>query len=116
MSRGAMESQKLISVVVPVYCEEAVIEQTYEELTRVMRALPAYRYELIFIDDGSADGTGEILRRLGGADPRAKTTWLSASHSASMRGMSEGGSCRSASIVTTASPRARRMPAVIAAW
>src|SRR5256886_4132750 len=33
-----------------------------------------------------------------------------------MRGMSDGGSCRSASIVTTASPRARRMPAVIAAW
>ena len=72
-----MGSQKLISVVVPVYCEEAVIEQTYEELTRVMRALPAYRYELIFIDDGSADGTGEILRRLGGADPRAKIVCFS---------------------------------------
>ena len=72
-----MESRKLISVVVPVYCEEAVIEQTYGELTRVMRALPAYRYELIFIDDGSADGTGEILRRLGGADPRAKIVCFS---------------------------------------
>ena len=72
-----MGSQKLISVVVPVYCEEAVIEQTYEELTRVMRALPAYRYELIFIDDGSADGTGAILRRLAAADPRAKIVCFS---------------------------------------
>ena len=67
-----MESRKLISVVVPVYCEEAVIEQTYEELTRVLRALPAYHYELIFVDDGSSDGTGTILRRLAGADPCAK--------------------------------------------
>ena len=32
-----MESRKLISVVVPVYCEEAVIEQTYGELTRDCR-------------------------------------------------------------------------------
>ena len=77
MSRGAMESQKLISVVVPVYCEEAVIEQTYEELTRVLRALPAYRYELIFVDDGSSDGTGAILRRLAGADPRTKIVCFS---------------------------------------
>src|SRR5205814_5276122 len=72
-----MGSQKLISLVVPVYCEEAVIEQTYEELTRVMRALPAYRYELIFVDDGSADGTGAILRRLAGTDPRAKIVFFS---------------------------------------
>ena len=75
--RGPMDSQKLISLVVPVYCEEAVIEQTYEELTRVMRALPAYRYELIFVDDGSADGTGAILRRLAGTDPRAKIVFFS---------------------------------------
>src|SRR5437870_8349497 len=72
-----MESRKLISVVVPVYCEEAVIEQTYGELTRVMRALPAYRYELIFVDDGSVDGTGAILRRLAGADPRTKIVCFS---------------------------------------
>jgi len=72
-----MENQKLISVVVPVYCEEAVIEQTYDELTRVLRALPAHRYELIFVDDGSSDGTGTILRRLAGADPCARVVFFS---------------------------------------
>jgi len=43
----------------------------------VLRALPAHRYELIFVDDGSSDGTGTILRRLAGADPCARVVFFS---------------------------------------
>jgi dolichol-phosphate mannosyltransferase len=60
-----------VSVIIPVFNEEAVIAETYRRLSAVMRDLP-HDYELIFVNDGSRDGTLEILRRLAAADPRAK--------------------------------------------
>lgn len=58
------------SVVIPIYNEEAVIRTSYARLTEVMRTLG--EYELIFVDDGSADGTLEILRAIAEADKRVK--------------------------------------------
>ncbi len=37
-----------------------------------MAALPAYAYEIVFMDNHSTDGTFEILRRLSEADPRVR--------------------------------------------
>lgn len=67
----------LISVVTPVYCEECIVETTYRELSDVLQGLPGYGYELIFIDDGSVDGTGSILKRLAREDPRLKVVTFS---------------------------------------
>jgi len=53
---------KLISIVVPAYNEEANIASMYAKLAKELEALP-YRYEFMFINDGSSDGTlQEILK------------------------------------------------------
>ncbi|WP_315898437.1 glycosyltransferase family 2 protein [Planococcus sp. CPCC 101016] len=53
---------KLISIVVPAYNEEANIASMYAKLTKELESLP-YRYEIMFINDGSSDGTlQEILK------------------------------------------------------
>ncbi len=60
-----------VSVIIPVFNEEAVIAETCRRLATVMRAMPR-DYELIFVNDGSRDGTGAILQTLAAADPRVK--------------------------------------------
>lgn len=59
---------KLISIVVPAYNEEANIASMYTKLAEELESLP-YRYEIMFINDGSSDGTlREILKLAEGHD------------------------------------------------
>ena len=48
-----------VSVVVAAYCEEEVIESTLEALL----ALDYPQYEIVVVDDGSTDGTSDLVRR-----------------------------------------------------
>lgn len=52
-----------ISVIIPCYNEEEVIEETYKEVKRVMET-NNYDHEIIFVNDGSKDRTLEILRSI----------------------------------------------------
>ncbi len=52
-----------ISVVVPVYNEEGNVERLHKEIVDVCKA-NNYKYEIIFIDDGSKDRTAEICETL----------------------------------------------------
>lgn len=61
----------ICSVIIPMYNEEAVIPETYRRLTGVMEGF-GEPYELLFINDGSRDRTGEILRELCKSDRRVK--------------------------------------------
>ena len=58
-----------ISVVLPAHNEEGNIEAVVRRSLAILPSL-AQRFEILVIDDGSRDGTGEIADRLSGEDPR----------------------------------------------
>ena len=66
-----MEDSPVLSVVVSVYNEAEGIRHAYEEMTRVLRQMPE-TYELIFVDDGSSDGSGDILHPIAEEDPNVR--------------------------------------------
>ena len=55
--------RKLLSLVIPCYNEEAVIEETMKRLLAFCESLNDLNVELIFIDDGSCDATNDILSK-----------------------------------------------------
>ncbi|HUO04740.1 MAG TPA: glycosyltransferase family 2 protein [Candidatus Binataceae bacterium] len=59
------------SVVIPVFNERDSVAPLHEELDRVMRSM-AGSYELIFVDDGSIDGTADVLRKLKESNPNMR--------------------------------------------
>jgi glycosyltransferase involved in cell wall biosynthesis len=60
------ESAPVVSVVVPAYNEAESLEELVRETAA---ALSGIRYELIIVDDGSSDGTWEVLAGLSGSGP-----------------------------------------------
>ncbi len=52
----------LVSLVVPVFNEAQGIGVFYDRATRALMALDALDYELLFVDDGSRDGSYDQLR------------------------------------------------------
>jgi glycosyltransferase involved in cell wall biosynthesis len=60
-----------LSVVVPVYDEEENVEELHRRITEACLAL-GVSYEILVVDDGSRDGTWQILQRLAESDPRLK--------------------------------------------
>ncbi|WP_024345691.1 glycosyltransferase family 2 protein [Lacrimispora indolis] len=63
--------RKTLSVVVSCYNEELALNQFYQETARILNKLD-WDYELIFVNDGSQDGTMKILDRLSGLDKKVK--------------------------------------------
>jgi glycosyltransferase involved in cell wall biosynthesis len=50
-----------LSVVLPAYNEEENIKEAVEHVERAVQDMPFSDYEIIVVDDGSADGTGAVL-------------------------------------------------------
>lgn len=63
--------EKKLSVVVSCYNEELALRQFYAETSKVLKSL-SWDYELIFVNDGSQDGSIEILKELAAGDEKVK--------------------------------------------
>jgi len=64
-----------LSIIVPVYNEEEVLPVFYERLSASLRTLPCLA-EMLFVNDGSLDGTAAFLKQLAGRDERVKVLSL----------------------------------------
>lgn len=62
----------LVSYVLPVFNEQDGIRRFHEELVAALDERPEYAYELVYVNDGSADGTLAILEDVAKNDPRVK--------------------------------------------
>ena len=74
MTETSPRTPTLLSVVAPVYNEEELVE---EFVARAAAAVADYEYELVLVNDGSSDRTGELLDRVAGTDPRIRVIHLS---------------------------------------
>jgi glycosyltransferase involved in cell wall biosynthesis len=60
-----------LSVVVPIYNERDNVAPLHEALTHALQQLDR-SYEIVLVDDGSRDGTRDVLRRLAAVDPHLR--------------------------------------------
>ena len=70
----------IISIVVPVKDEEQAIAPFVERVTNVLTGVPELatgRFEILFIDDGSSDGTLDAIRGVHSADARVRAVSFS---------------------------------------
>lgn len=61
-----------VSVVVPCFNEEEALPVYYKEMKKIMKEMVEAEFELLFVDDGSSDGTLEILKKLNESDKRCR--------------------------------------------
>ena len=61
-----------ISLIVPCYNEEEVLPLFYQEVTRVAGLMEEFAFEFLFVDDGSRDGTMNVVKDLAEKDERVK--------------------------------------------
>jgi glycosyltransferase involved in cell wall biosynthesis len=104
-----------ISIVCPAYEEEEVLPRFHAELCSVLAGLgPDYKVEILYVDDGSRDGTLDYLRGLAVTDPRVR--YLSFSRNFGQQAaLTAGLECACGDAVITLDSDLQHPPAVIPA-
>ncbi len=68
-----------LSIVIPAYNEVESIPELHRRITAVLERMdPRPSYEIVFVDDGSTDGTSEVLTTLAGQDGHCRAIRLTA--------------------------------------
>ncbi len=68
---SALASQRSLSVVIPAYCERENILQALDNVTCALEPL-GLAHEILVVDDGSTDGTGELITSNLGRFPQVR--------------------------------------------
>ncbi len=66
-----MHEEALISIIAPMYNEEAAIDIFFAEMRKFLAECP-YQYEIVCVNDGSKDNTLDILKKYAEEDNRIK--------------------------------------------
>ena len=75
MNRNPQKSIQSLSIVVPLYNEKDNVRLLYKALNKVLLSMKR-EYEIIFSDDGSRDGTREVITEIAGKQKRVKAVLL----------------------------------------
>lgn len=92
-----------ITLVIPVFNEEAVLPELFARLARLFDANPAEQWHAVLVNDGSRDRSGELIRAKSTADPRFVLVELSRNfgfQAAISAGLSEALARNCAAVVT----------------
>jgi dolichol-phosphate mannosyltransferase len=73
-------SRPALSIVVPCYNEAACLELLHARVSDAARAVVGEDYELLFVNDGSRDGSWPVMQRLSAGDPHLVAINLSRNH------------------------------------
>ena len=65
-------TRPLVAIVVPVFNERENLPRFYAAVAEVIATMPDYDWEFVFVDDGSRDGSFEVLTRLRETDRRVQ--------------------------------------------
>jgi glycosyltransferase involved in cell wall biosynthesis len=66
-----------LSIAIPLHNEESVLPELLRRTRAVLDQIPGGPHEIVFVDDGSADGTFELLEQAVRQDPRIRAISLS---------------------------------------
>jgi glycosyltransferase involved in cell wall biosynthesis len=72
-----VKQMKKITILIPAYNEEEVLDILYSRLNQVLAKLANYHFEILFVNDGSKDRTLDIIRALQKKDPKVSFLDLS---------------------------------------
>ena len=80
MDAAADKSAIALSVVAPCYNEQDGLPEFHRRVTDACQALVGADYEIVLVDDGSADRTWEVIQAMSRADPRVIGVHLMRNH------------------------------------